>query len=147
MITQLSPPIPLHTPRGYAQAHLVIDYGMDQDLQWVCFMMSDGKCWTFLNKDIKLVDNITVGRPPKKEVEGKAAEVLYCSMCHQHLADLRVGPELRCLSCYSKSRLEDKPSNSSQIPHDHDFIQLVPGSPELVCRFCGKLDNVTKCQS
>jgi len=41
---------------------MVIDYGMDQDLQWVCFLVKDGTCWTFLNKDIKLVANETMGR-------------------------------------------------------------------------------------
>ena len=62
MITQLNPPIPLWTPKGYAQAHLVIDYGMDQDLQWVCFVVSSGECWTFLNADITLVNNETMRR-------------------------------------------------------------------------------------
>ena len=62
MIQQLIQPLPLWTPKGYAQAHMVIDYGMDQDLQWVCFLVKDGTCWTFLNKDIKLVANETMGR-------------------------------------------------------------------------------------
>ena len=62
MICQLRFPLPLWTPKGYAQAHMVIDYGMDQDLQWVCFLVKDGSCWTFLNKDIKLVANETMGR-------------------------------------------------------------------------------------
>lgn len=59
---QLSPPVPLWTPRGYAQAHVLIDYGMDQDLQWVCFLVADGTCWTFRNQDVKLVENDTMGR-------------------------------------------------------------------------------------
>lgn len=62
---QLNPPIPVWTHKGYAQAHILIDYGMDQDLQWVCFMVKDGSCWTFLNKDIKIVDNATMGRVTK----------------------------------------------------------------------------------
>ena len=62
MITQLTQPIPMWTPKGYAQAHLVIDYGMDQDLQWVCFMVDTGECRTFLNQDVRLVNNETMGR-------------------------------------------------------------------------------------
>lgn len=62
MLTQLTQPLPLWTPSGYAQAHLVIDYGMDQDLQWVCFVVASGECRTFLNKDVRLVENETMGR-------------------------------------------------------------------------------------
>ena len=67
MTTQLNPPIPLWTPGGYAQAHLVIDYGMDQELQWVTFLVASGECRTYLNKDIRLVDNETMGRKRSDE--------------------------------------------------------------------------------
>lgn len=62
MIAQLQCPIPLHTPKGFAVAHLVIDYGMDHDLQWVTFIVETGECWTFRNQDVRLVDNETMGR-------------------------------------------------------------------------------------
>ncbi len=62
MIQQLCPPIPLWTPGGYAQAHLVLDYGMDQDFQWVTFLVASGECRTYLNKDVRLVNNETMGR-------------------------------------------------------------------------------------
>lgn len=62
VITQLQSPIPLHTPKGFAMAHLVIDYGMDHDLQWVTFIVETGECWTFRNQDVRLVDNETMGR-------------------------------------------------------------------------------------
>ncbi len=58
----VGPGLPLWTPKGHAQAHICLDYGMDQDLQWVCFLTGSGECWTFMNKDIRLVDNATVGR-------------------------------------------------------------------------------------
>jgi hypothetical protein len=61
MITQLLQPIPLQTPRGPALAYLVIDPGLDMDLQWVCFL-KNGESWTFRNPDIRLADNITMGR-------------------------------------------------------------------------------------
>jgi hypothetical protein len=65
MMIQLTHPIPLWTPGGYAQAHVLIDWGMDQDLQWVCFIVATGECWTYQNKDIRLVDNETMGRRNK----------------------------------------------------------------------------------
>lgn len=62
MTIQLNPPIPLWTPKGFAHAHVMIDPGIDHDLQWVCFIVATGECWTYLNKDIRLVDNETMGR-------------------------------------------------------------------------------------
>ena len=40
----------------------MLDPGIDHDLQWVCFIVATGECWTYLNKDIRLVDNETMGR-------------------------------------------------------------------------------------
>lgn len=62
MIQQLQFPLPLMTPKGFALAHLVLDYGIDMDLQFVCFLVKDGTCWTFRNQDIILVENETMGR-------------------------------------------------------------------------------------
>jgi hypothetical protein len=46
-ILQLNPPIPLETPHGPALAHLIIDYGPEHNLLWVCFNDSNGECWTW----------------------------------------------------------------------------------------------------
>lgn len=62
MITQLNPPIPVITPKGKAFAHLVLDYGLEHDLYWVCFQQTSGECWTWSNRDIRSQENITVGR-------------------------------------------------------------------------------------
>ena len=62
MITQLNPPIPVDTPYGYALAHMVIDYGIEHNLYWVCFHDKTGECWTWSNKDIRAQKNITIGR-------------------------------------------------------------------------------------
>ena len=59
MIVQLTHPLPVITPKGKAMAHLVIDYGMEADLVWVCFQDQTGECWSWVNKDIKLQPNIT----------------------------------------------------------------------------------------
>ena len=61
-ILQLSSPLPLNTPKGKAWAHLVIDYGQEHDLQWVCFIDATGECWTYGNAVITIQNNITLGR-------------------------------------------------------------------------------------
>ena len=67
MLTQLNPPIPLITPKGKAWAHIVIDYGQEHDLLWVCFQDETGECWTWGNRDVRMQENITMGR--KKNVK------------------------------------------------------------------------------
>ena len=58
---QLNPPLPVVTPEGKAIAHMVIDYGPEHDLLWVCFQ-DNGQCWTWKNQDIRAEQNITFGR-------------------------------------------------------------------------------------
>lgn len=62
MLTQLNPPLPLLTPKGKAWAHLVIDYGPEADLMWICFQDEDGACWTWSNRDVRIQANATLGR-------------------------------------------------------------------------------------
>ena len=62
MLTQLNPPLPLITPKGKAWAHIVIDYGQEHDLLWVCFQDETGECWTWGNRDVRIQENITMGR-------------------------------------------------------------------------------------
>lgn len=64
MIIQLNPPMPVTTPNGPALAHLLIDYGVEYDLMWVCFQDANGECWTWSNKEIRGQKNITLGRNP-----------------------------------------------------------------------------------
>lgn len=63
MLLQLNPPLPLVTPKGIALAHLVIDYGPEADLMWVCFQDQTGECWTWCNRDVRIQANATLGRP------------------------------------------------------------------------------------
>jgi hypothetical protein len=58
---QLNPPLPVVTPNGKALAHVLIDYGPEHDLLWVCFE-EDGQCWTWRNQEIRADRNITFGR-------------------------------------------------------------------------------------
>jgi hypothetical protein len=48
------------TPKGKAWAHLVIDYGPEADLIWVCFQDDTGECWSWPNKEIRLQENATL---------------------------------------------------------------------------------------
>ena len=70
-VTQLNPPLPLTTPKGAALAHLVIDYGPEHDLMWVCFQDDTGECWSWANPEIRAQKNISMGRVLSKK--GSAA--------------------------------------------------------------------------
>jgi hypothetical protein len=61
MMLQLNPPIPVNTPKGPAMAQVMIDYGPDYDLIWVCFQ-DTGECWSWRNQEIRAEKNITLGR-------------------------------------------------------------------------------------
>lgn len=61
-ILQLSPALPVITPKGKAIAHFVIDYGVEHNLLWVCFLDENGECWTYENPEIRAQKNITAGR-------------------------------------------------------------------------------------
>lgn len=61
-LLQLNPALPIETPKGKALAQVLIDYGPEHDLLWVCFQ-DNGECWTWNNKEIRAQTNITMGRP------------------------------------------------------------------------------------
>jgi len=61
-LLQLNPPLPLDTPHGAALAHVLIDYGPEHDLLWVCFNDKNGECWTWANKEVRAPINKTLGR-------------------------------------------------------------------------------------
>ena len=64
MMIQLNPTIPIirisDGLRGYA--FMCIDYSQEHDLFFTCGM-DDGEIWVLNNKDIRLQNNITFGRP------------------------------------------------------------------------------------
>ena len=61
MMLQLNPPIPVWTPKGRALAQILIDYGAEHHLLWVCFQ-DDGECWTWENPQIRAETNLTFQR-------------------------------------------------------------------------------------
>jgi hypothetical protein len=67
MLTQLNPPLPLHTSRGDGLAHFVIDYGPESDLIWVVFMDKDGACWSVPNPEVRMKFNWSMGRRPAQD--------------------------------------------------------------------------------
>jgi hypothetical protein len=62
VILRLDPPLPLVTPKGPALAYFLIDYGLDYDLMFVCFIDETRECWTFRGPEIRAVENLTMGR-------------------------------------------------------------------------------------
>ena len=60
---QLSPTIPMVRDadgmKGYA--FLVIDYSQEHDLLFTC-AMDDGEIWTLSNRDIRIINNVTLNR-------------------------------------------------------------------------------------
>jgi len=62
MLLQLNPPIPVETPRGKAMAQVIIDYGVEHDLVWLCFQNDTGEAWCWNNKFIRAQNNITFSR-------------------------------------------------------------------------------------
>lgn len=59
---QLSPPLPMNTPKGEGFAHVLIDYGPESDLYWTVFITETGEIWTFANREVRASKNITLGR-------------------------------------------------------------------------------------
>lgn len=64
-VKQLSPTIPMITPKGRGLAHFVIDYGEEHHLCFVVALDDGGECWTFCNPEIRFEANPTMGRTVK----------------------------------------------------------------------------------
>jgi len=63
MILQLNPTIPIvrvcDNMKGYA--FLVIDYSQEHDLLFTC-AMENGEIWSLNNKEIRITENLSLGR-------------------------------------------------------------------------------------
>ncbi len=68
-VTRIDPPLPVKTPKGNAYAHFLLDYGLENNLLWVCFQDETGECWTWQNSDIRAQKNITIGRTNINEIK------------------------------------------------------------------------------
>ena len=58
---RLEPPIEVDTPAGRGYAIIWRDYGYDHDDLWTCVIAETKQFWTYRNKDIRAVDNVTFG--------------------------------------------------------------------------------------
>jgi hypothetical protein len=67
-IVRIDPAIPLLTPKGPAYAHFLIDYGVEDNLHWVCFQDDTGECWTWDNSKVRATKNITIDRTNISEI-------------------------------------------------------------------------------
>ena len=61
-VLQLSPTIPMMTPKGAGQAILVIDYSSEHNLIWTFIIDSTGEIWSFQNPHVRGQKNITMER-------------------------------------------------------------------------------------
>lgn len=62
MMLQLSPVLEVDTPKGRGHAEVLIDYGAEADLLWVCIICDTGEVWTLRNADIRATANVSIGR-------------------------------------------------------------------------------------
>ena len=56
----------METTKGRGDAILVIDYGIDYDLQWVVALKDGGQCWCVSNPNVRFVTNISFDRKAEK---------------------------------------------------------------------------------
>jgi hypothetical protein len=70
VFAQLNPTLPVEVigkGKGYAIA--VIDYGQEHHLMWVVVTDDGGEIWTVPNPQVRVQNNWTMGRSPKKPAE------------------------------------------------------------------------------
>lgn len=61
-LLQLDPPLPVETPKGKALAHVMIDYGPEHHILWVCFQDETGEIWAWSNPEVRAQNNPSLMR-------------------------------------------------------------------------------------
>ena len=61
LVLRLNPPIELDTPKGRGWAIIWRDYGFDHDDLWTVLISATKELWTFTNREVRGVDNVTFG--------------------------------------------------------------------------------------
>jgi hypothetical protein len=66
---QLLVPMPLLVKESGEKctAYFVLDYGIDYETLFLCGMDESRELWWFRQSQLRIVDNVTFGRLPKKE--------------------------------------------------------------------------------
>lgn len=68
MIVQLNPCIPVFVvDKGTGEALAWFDYSQEHDLMWLVALDESGECWIVPNKDVRLLQNYSVGRLLKQK--------------------------------------------------------------------------------
>lgn len=62
MILQLTPSIPMSTPKGDGLALFIIDYGPEHHLLWTIAINETGEIWTYPNPEVRAQKNVSMGR-------------------------------------------------------------------------------------
>jgi hypothetical protein len=75
MMLQLDPPLPVITNKGKGFAFAIIDYGMEFDLLFVIGLDDSGEIWTLSNKDVRMQQNISMGRYNKNNIFKNKGEI------------------------------------------------------------------------
>jgi hypothetical protein len=65
------------TPRGAGLAHFIIDYGIEHNLMFVVFLDDTGECWTYDTRNVRMTQNITLGRTNVPRSIGEALDKPY----------------------------------------------------------------------
>ena len=63
---QLNPVIPVETPRGKAMAHIMIDYGAEHYVLFLCFLDEARECRLYRNDEVKIQNNETMRPCPNR---------------------------------------------------------------------------------
>lgn len=74
MLLQLNPPLSFVTASGRAcLACLALDYGPEWDTLFLCGFADNRQLWWLPNSELRLPDNISLGRPPLETAKTEAA--------------------------------------------------------------------------
>lgn len=68
-VQQLSPSIPLVTPRGPGEAVAMIFLSQEHNLQWVVIQDETGELWTWDNQYVRAFPVWSIGRMPGVKVQ------------------------------------------------------------------------------
>lgn len=106
MMLQLNPTISVKTPKGDAEALIIIDYGINVNSVWLC-RMKGGKVLHFYSDDILIYDNPMNGNGWDVDDNSKLKKFeSFCDDCNKFIPKeseiVKVDNQYICFECYSK---------------------------------------------
>lgn len=109
---QLNPTISVKTPKGDAEALIIVDYGINVNSVWLC-RMKGGKVLHFYSDDILIYDNPMNGNGWDIEDNSKSKkfESSFCDDCNKFIPKeneiVKIDNQRICFECYGL-RLSEK---------------------------------------